>query len=398
MNCAPDVPNYYFRAKALVLVLPPLLVGADLPPGSSDAAAKLDPRTLQGNTLVQIRADFPSPLIVDPERAALVENTVMHECGHPWDTLLELQGRDHHARYWAFRGFPGTWEQAESDALARDAAAPNTGWQFHPRESWAECFGAAMSGRWVKPEKTMNWGSGVDPLAARAFFQSVAGVSPAPITVVLPPTQKATYDIEWLGPVPASNHMPGRSGNPVTLIVDHWMDAPFDSALARFMRDGSEVSAHYLIGQTGRIAQVVRDADTAYHAGEWTTNTLSIGVEHEASPTQVPSDALYAASAWLHAKLAVDHDLDLIEDITVKPHRSIVPTQCPGTLDLARIIRQAEDDMFTDDDRALLHRVKDLLEAEGPKIWTARAQRILDVETGKPYDPNKPALDARIRQ
>jgi hypothetical protein len=66
-------------------------------------------------------------------------------------------------------------------------------------------------------------------------------------------------------------------------------------------------------------------------------------------------------------------------------------------LELMReIVPGTEDDLFTDDDRKLLTRVRDLLEAEGPKIWTAREQRGRDVETGKPFDPATPPLDPRI--
>jgi hypothetical protein len=63
-----------------------------------------------------------------------------------------------------------------------------------------------------------------------------------------------------------------------------------------------------------------------------------------------------------------------------------------------RQLAEEGDDMFSEDDRALLRRVKDLLEAEAPKVWTARSQRILDVETGLPYNPNNPPLDPRIKQ
>lgn len=56
------------------------------------------------------------------------------------------------------------------------------------------------------------------------------------------------------------------------------------------------------------------------------------------------------------------------------------------------------DDMFTDADRALLTRVKDLLEAEEPKVWVARQQRGLDVERGTPFSPAQPTIDPRIKQ
>jgi len=87
----------------------------------------------------------------------------------------------------------------------------------------------------------------------------------------------------------------------------------------------------------------------------------------------------------------------------VLPHHAIVPTECPGTLDLERIVREAEeeDDMFTEEDRRMLKRVYDHLEAYEPLVWTTRLQRWLarairsvfpdadvsgpDVESGQPF-------------
>ena len=59
------------------------------------------------------------------------------------------------------------------------------------------------------------------------------------------------------------------------------------------------------------------------------------------------TDRQYAASAWLHRYLSDKYDLSLTVGITVQPHRQIVPTQCPGTLDLARIVREAEGEDMT---------------------------------------------------
>lgn len=63
---------------------------------------------------------------------------------------------------------------------------------------------------------------------------------------------------------------------------------------------------------------------------------------------------------------------------------------------LVREITGEEDDLFTEQDREDLRRIKALLEAEGPKVWTARDQRGLDVESGDPFDPAKPPVDPRI--
>src|SRR6267143_3233418 len=210
--------------------------------------------------------------------------------------------------------------------------------------------------------------------------------------------------IQWRGPVPESNYTAGRDGNAITLIVDHWTVVMFEAAVRRFLTPGSALSAHYVIGQDGRIAQLVSEDDTAYHAGKYDVNLRSVGIEHEAGPAMPPTDALYAASAQLHREIADRHGLALEVGTTVLPHHAIVPTECPGTLDLDRIVRQAleEDDMFTDADRAMLKRVYDHLEAYEPLTWTKRLQLWLakalssgvpsadlsgpDVETGQAFD------------
>ena len=210
--------------------------------------------------------------------------------------------------------------------------------------------------------------------------------------------------IQWRGPVPQSNYTVGREGNTVQLIVDHWTVVMFEGAIRRFKDPVSILSAHYVVGQDGRIAQLVSEDDTAYHAGKYEVNLRSVGVEHEAGPAMPPTDALYAASAQLHREIADRHGLALEVGTTVLPHHAIVPTECPGTLDLERIVREAseEDDMFTEEDRRKLNRVYDHLEAYEPLVWTTRLQRWLakafgsglpnadlsgpDVETGQPFD------------
>src|SRR5438034_11541785 len=162
----------------------------------------------------------------------------------------------------------------------------------------------------------------------------------------------------------------------------------FEGAIRRFKDPASILSAHYVVGQDGRIAQLVSEDDTAYHAGRYEVNLRSIGIEHEAGPAMPPSDALYAASARLHIDIARRYGLELSVGTTVLPHHAIVPTECPGTLDLERIVREAlqEDDMFTDADRAMLKRVYDHLEAYEPLTWTKRLQLWLAqaVTTGRP--------------
>lgn len=177
-----------------------------------------------------------------------------------------------------------------------------------------------------------------------------------------------------------------------------------EAAVRRFTNPASILSAHYIIGRDGRIVQLVSEDDTGFHAGNYSVNQRSIGIEHEAGPAMPPTDALYAASVRLHVEIASRHGLELAVGGTVLPHRAIVPTECPGALDLERIVREAreEDDMFTEEDRRKLNRVYDHLEAYEPLVWTTRLQRWLaraigsvhpqadlsgpDVESGQAYE------------
>jgi hypothetical protein len=63
------------------------------------------------------------------------------------------------------------------------------------------------------------------------------------------------------------------------------------------------------------------------------------------------------------------------------------------------ISKEAVDDVSLSPDQDLmLRRILAILEAREPLVWEARAQRLLDVETGKPYNPNLGPQDPRIKQ
>ena len=59
----------------------------------------------------------------------------------------------------------------------------------------------------------------------------------------------------------------GRDGQRPQAIVVHTTDGGFAASAAWFASAESGVSAHYLVGLDGRVAQFVDEADTARHAG-----------------------------------------------------------------------------------------------------------------------------------
>ncbi|MCX5259620.1 N-acetylmuramoyl-L-alanine amidase [Streptomyces canus] len=90
----------------------------------------------------------------------------------------------------------------------------------------------------------------------------------------------------------------------VDRVIIHVTQTAYTGTLAIFQNPAKQVSAHYVVRSAdGHIAQCVREADIAWHAGNWDYNTRSIGIEHEGwvdKPAYF-TEALYQESAKLTA-------------------------------------------------------------------------------------------------
>lgn len=140
-------------------------------------------------------------------------------------------------------------------------------------------------------------------------------------------------NIVWKG---SPNFTAGRGGKPIQFIVCHWIVGKLSAADAVFAKTGG-TSAHYAVGN-GVIHQYVKETDTAWHAGNFDANQRSIGIEHEGSPTMPITDEVYQTSAQLIADIWRRYGI-----IPLRKHSEFRATQCPGTLDLARLDRMARD-------------------------------------------------------
>ncbi|MFD5596491.1 N-acetylmuramoyl-L-alanine amidase [Streptomyces griseorubiginosus] len=118
--------------------------------------------------------------------------------------------------------------------------------------------------------------------------------------------QSGDYPLAEWQPATSSNFT--ESDRPwsyrVNLVVVHVTQTSYTEALDIFRNPAKQVSAHYVVRSAdGHIAQCVREADVAWHAGNWDYNTRSIGIEHEGwvdKPAYF-TDALYEESAKLTA-------------------------------------------------------------------------------------------------
>jgi hypothetical protein len=137
-------------------------------------------------------------------------------------------------------------------------------------------------------------------------------------------------NLTWYG---SPNFTPGRTD--VEFVVIHWMDGYLAGADATFQNTVRQTSAHYGV-EDDTIHQYVDEANTAWHAGDFEANRRSIGIEHSAMPGRPASDATYASTIWLITGICQRYGLD--PATAILPHKHFTSTDCPGTMDLPRII------------------------------------------------------------
>ncbi|WP_442933675.1 golvesin C-terminal-like domain-containing protein [Micromonospora sp. CPCC 206060] len=107
----------------------------------------------------------------------------------------------------------------------------------------------------------------------------------------------------WV-PASSSNYTVSsrESAYPINYIIIHTMQGSYAGSISWFQNPSASVSAHYLLRSSdGAVTQMVRDKDIAWHAGNWTYNTQSIGLEHEGYVNDASwyTDAMYRSSAAL---------------------------------------------------------------------------------------------------
>jgi hypothetical protein len=101
-------------------------------------------------------------------------------------------------------------------------------------------------------------------------------------------------------------------------IVIHIAEGSYSGTIGWFQNCAAGSSAHYVISRRGGVAQSVRGADIAWHAGWWPTNKHSIGIEHAGytnNPNSFTSRMYHASarlSAWCCKKYRIPIDRDHI--------------------------------------------------------------------------------------
>lgn len=110
-------------------------------------------------------------------------------------------------------------------------------------------------------------------------------------------------------------------------VVVHVTQGGYRSAVRVFQDPGHGAAAHYIVGKDGRVTQLVRELDVAFHAGNREYNERSVGIEHEGFVERASSftDEMYAASARLTAAICARYGM------AVDRRHIIGHVEVPGT-------------------------------------------------------------------
>lgn len=132
----------------------------------------------------------------------------------------------------------------------------------------------------------------------------------------------------WVGASAANYRLADRpSDYRVDRVVIHVTQGGYASAVKVFRDPGHGAAAHYIVRKDGRVTQLVRELDVAFHAGNREYNERSVGIEHEGFVEDASSftDEMYAASARLTAAICERYG------IPVDREHIIGHVEVPGT-------------------------------------------------------------------
>lgn len=120
------------------------------------------------------------------------------------------------------------------------------------------------------------------------------------------------------------------------IVIHHWgeLGQSFEGVLSWFCASPScKTSAHYIV-EEGRVACLVNPSDTAYHAGNWAYNEVSIGIEcrPEASEGDYITTAKLISELW-----------QVYGRLPLLPHKAVPgqATSCPGRWSVEKLERLA---------------------------------------------------------
>ncbi|MBU6531177.1 N-acetylmuramoyl-L-alanine amidase [Streptomyces sp. NPDC057245] len=127
----------------------------------------------------------------------------------------------------------------------------------------------------------------------------------------------ATLDCSYVPAAAGNGQASDRPANGARIdrIIIHDTESPYESAITTFQDPASGSSAHYVVRSSdGAVTQMVPTKNLGFHAGNYSTNLHSIGIENEgyaAHGATWYTESQYQANAELVKYLAERYDIPL---------------------------------------------------------------------------------------
>ena len=133
--------------------------------------------------------------------------------------------------------------------------------------------------------------------------------------VAVPPPASCDYSgcYQFIAASSSNYSNYSRTGSDIDYVVVHTVQGSYSGCISWFQNSSAGVSAHYVVRSSdGQITQMVKEEDVGWHAGNWSYNEASVGIEHEGyveSPDTYYTTAMYSASGALVADIVARTDV-----------------------------------------------------------------------------------------
>ncbi len=117
---------------------------------------------------------------------------------------------------------------------------------------------------------------------------------------------------EWIAANPANWRLADRPDDyRIDRVIIHVVQGSYPTALKVFKDPLHGAATHYVVRKDGHVAQMIRELDVAFHAGDRGYNERSVGIEHEGFVDRPEdfTDAMYEASAKLTAGICARYGM-----------------------------------------------------------------------------------------
>lgn len=158
-------------------------------------------------------------------------------------------------------------------------------------------------------------------------------------------TRKYT-SLPWTEKPVADGNFSATGRLPIDTVVWHTAAGTLPGTLGWFNNPASKVSSNYVMDNDGSLYAMLEEYYVPFTNGDWNSNQRSITIEtiDDGNPFGiVRTDALYKAAAALTKDICQYYAIPLDRN-HVKGHREVSNShpECPGNLDLDRIVREAQ--------------------------------------------------------